>query len=147
MDQRPLTDADLPAVLALWRRSRYAAMPELEERLGHTPAEDATYFRLHVRPFAQVQVRVVDEVPVAFLALRDHVVSHLYVDPDHYGEGHGSALIAWAKAARPDGLELSTHQANVTARRFYEARGFRAVAFGVSPPPEREPDVLYRWLP
>ena len=147
MDQRPLTDADLPVVLALWRRSRYAAMPDLEERLGHTPAEDAAYFRLHVRPLARVQVRVVDGEPVAFLALQEHVVSHLYVDPDRQGEGHGSALIAWAKAERPSGLELSTHQANVAARRFYEARGFVAVAFGLSPPPEREPDVLYRWLP
>ncbi len=144
MEIRPLADDDLPVVLALWRRARYAAMPALEERLGHTPHEDATYFRLHLRPFARVMVRV-DQVPVAFLGLRDQVVTHLYVDPDHQGRGHGTALLEWAKAQRPDGLALFTHQRNLGARRFYEARGFRAAAFGISPPPEGEPDVLYRW--
>ena len=33
----------------------------------------------------------------------------------------------------------------VTARRFYERRGFEAYDHGRSPPPEDEPDVWYRW--
>jgi hypothetical protein len=42
-------------------------------------------------------------------------------------------------------LGLFTHQRNEKARRFYEARGFVAVRFGMSPPPENEPDVRYEW--
>jgi ribosomal protein S18 acetylase RimI-like enzyme len=54
-------------------------------------------------------------------------------------------LLDRAKELAPDGLTLFTHQGNERARAFYERRGFRAVAFGVSPPPESEPDVKYAW--
>jgi hypothetical protein len=47
----------------------------------------------------------------------------------------------------PGGLRLFTFQRNVPARSFYEKYGFRAVRFGVSPAPENEPDVEYRWEP
>ena len=33
------------------------------------------------------------------------------------------------------------------SRAFYEKRGFSAVRFGVSPPPESEADVEYHWKP
>jgi hypothetical protein len=33
------------------------------------------------------------------------------------------------------------------ARSFYEKHGFFPVRFGISPPPESEPDVLSRWKP
>ncbi len=33
------------------------------------------------------------------------------------------------------------------ARRFYEKNQFRVVRLGLSPPPENEPDVEYRWRP
>jgi hypothetical protein len=35
----------------------------------------------------------------------------------------------------------------MVARSFYEKQGFVAVYSGVSPPPESEPDVEYRWRP
>jgi hypothetical protein len=44
-------------------------------------------------------------------------------------------------------LELHTHQENYAARRLYEQHGFRAVKFGLSPPPENAPDVEYHWRP
>jgi ribosomal protein S18 acetylase RimI-like enzyme len=59
----------------------------------------------------------------------------------------GTALLDKAKELTPAGLTLFTHQRNARARTFYERRGFRAVAFGVSPPPESEPDVKYAWDP
>jgi hypothetical protein len=42
-------------------------------------------------------------------------------------------------------LELHTHQENHAARQLYEKHGFRAVKFGLSPPPEGAPDVEYHW--
>ena len=85
--------------------------------------------------------------PVGFLTLRGGFIGHLYVDPPCQGRGVGSALQAHAHERVPGRLELFTHQRNARARAFYERRGFRAVAFGTSPPPENEPDVRYVWEP
>ena len=52
-----------------------------------------------------------------------------------------------AKTLHPVSLELVTLQRNERARRFYESRGFVTTKFGISPPPESEPDVHYRWSP
>ena len=58
-----------------------------------------------------------------------------------------TALLDRAKTLSPEGITLYTHQRNENARAFYERRGFEAVEYGVSPPPESEPDVKYRWRP
>ena len=63
------------------------------------------------------------------------------------GGGKTSLMISLARELAPDGLTLFTHQRNNRARTFYERRGFRAVASGISPPPESEPDVKYAWDP
>ena len=67
------------------------------------------------------------------------------MDPRCQRRGVGTALLERAKELAPEGLTLFTHQRNERARAFYERRGFRAVQFGVSPPPESEPDVKYAW--
>lgn len=82
-----------------------------------------------------------------FLAMNQSYVDRLYVEPSKQRAGWGSLLIAKAKALCPDGLELHTHQENHRARNFYEKHGFRAVKFGISPPPESAPDVEYHWRP
>ena len=71
----------------------------------------------------------------------------MYVRPGAQRGGVGRALLAKARQLSPTGLELHTHQHNDRARRFYETHGFRAVAFGMSPAPENEPDVEYHWRP
>ena len=88
-----------------------------------------------------------DTAPLGLLALQAGFVSHLYVEPEVQRSGVGCALLAHAKSLFPDGLELYTHQSNVRARAFYERFGFRPLSFGVSPPPECEPDVRYGWAP
>jgi ribosomal protein S18 acetylase RimI-like enzyme len=56
-------------------------------------------------------------------------------------------MIEHARSLSPSLLELHTHQRNERARRFYEQHSFSVVQLGVSPPPESEPDVFYRWQP
>ena len=52
------------------------------------------------------------------------------------------------KELRPGGLTLWTFERNARAWAFYEARGFVASEFtDGSRNEEREPDVLYAWLP
>jgi GNAT superfamily N-acetyltransferase len=68
--------------------------------------------------------------------------------PSFQGLGIGDKLLAMAKELRPSGLTLWTFQRNARARQFYEARGFVASEFtDGSRNEEREPDVLYAWLP
>ncbi len=97
-----------------------------------------------------------DGTIVAMMALAEAEIDQLYVTPAWIGRGVGSRLVALAKVRRPDGLDLYTFQANTRARRFYEARGFVAVAWSdgtsadgrnVSTNEERQPDVRYAWRP
>ena len=59
--------------------------------------------------------------------------------------GIGQALLNFARERSPDHVWLYTLQINVGARAFYEKNGFVAEKFGISPPPENEPDVEYHW--
>jgi GNAT superfamily N-acetyltransferase len=83
---------------------------------------------------------------VAFLARRGEEIRLLYTRPDRIGMGAGTQLIDAAKASGVAALELWCFQANQRARRFYEARGFRAIRFtDGADNEERTPDVRYRW--
>jgi putative acetyltransferase len=83
---------------------------------------------------------------VAFLARQGEGVRLLYTRPDRIGIGAGTQLIDAAKASGIGSLELWCFQANERARRFYEARGFRAIRFtDGSQNEEQIPDIRYRW--
>ncbi len=135
---------EVEAVVRLWRRARDASQPWLEARMGHTPDDDLRFFEDTIARENDVWVAVDGEV-LGFLAISGERLGWLYVDPAAQRRGVGTALLDRAKALSPEGLTLFTHQRNEGARAFYERRGFLAVRFGVSPPPESEPDVLYRW--
>ena len=98
-------------------------------------------------PSCDLWVGTCDQRVVAYLALKGSYIDRLYVDPAEQRRGWGRRLLAHAKALRPQGLELHTHQANWGARALYEREGFVAVRFGVSPAPELAPDVEYHWRP
>lgn len=138
-------DHEVEPTVAVWVRSRREAQPWLEHRMGYTADANLAFFRGTVMRTTEVWVAARGDLIVGLLALAPGRVEHLYVDPPDQGHGLGSALLDHAKRLMPDGLTLFTHQRNRRARAFYEGRGFRAVAFGVSPPPESEPDVQYRW--
>ncbi len=83
---------------------------------------------------------------VAFLTLQGEEVRLLYTRPDRMGMGSGTQLLDAAKASGIGALELWCFQANERARRFYEARGFRAIRFTDGADNEEQmPDVRYRW--
>jgi ribosomal protein S18 acetylase RimI-like enzyme len=144
MEIRRLRDDEVGEVVRLWRRSRDASQPWLEARMGHTSEDDLRFFEGTIARENDVWVAVEGDV-LGFLAIADDRLGWLYVDPPAQGRGIGSALLDKAKALSPSGLTLYTHQRNERARAFYERRGFRVVSFGVRPPPESEPDVLYRF--
>ena len=142
---RPYKLDDFDAVTALWRRARELAFPEFQRTKGHSFEEDQAYFRDVILVNNDVWVAEVDGSAAAFMAIAGDFIDQLYVDPDHQRSGLGRALLEHAKALSPEHLWLFTLQININGRAFYERNGFRAVKFGVSPPPESEPDVEYHW--
>lgn len=71
-----------------------------------------------------------DGVPAGFSDLKaDGRVDMLFVHPAHRGVGIAGLLLATVEAeARRRGLTLLTTEASLTARPFFQARGFRVTA-------------------
>jgi GNAT superfamily N-acetyltransferase len=132
---------DALAITRVFQAARAEALPYLP--ILHADAEDRRFF---ARTIARSRTWVAEDQGqvVAFLALREDWVDHLYVNPTHYRRGLGGRLLEIAKAESPGGLRLYTFQRNARARSFYEKRGFVVVELGDgSGNEEREPDVLY----
>ena len=145
---RPAGPDDVEAAVGVWGRARWdAKQARLQARLDYSHGASLRHFRDVVMPENEVFVAVASGEVVGLLAIAGGKVNQIHVDPRWQGRGVGTALIELAKEQSPRGLTLSTFQENQTSRRFYEARGFRAIAFGISPAPESEPDVTYRWEP
>jgi GNAT superfamily N-acetyltransferase len=144
---RAYRPSDEDAVVRVWHRAGLAAYTFIPTWQAFALEEARRVFREHISPRCEIWVATLAEVAAAYVALAGTYVDRLYVDPPHWRLGLGSRLIEHAKALRPEGLELHTHQENLAARSFYERHGFVAVRFGVSPAPESVPDVEYHWRP
>lgn len=112
----------------------------------HTVAEDRWFIEnVILRDCAVTAAEDAGRI-VAFLALQGGEIRLLHTHPEWIGRGAGSLLVEHAKASGAAALELWCFQANTRARRFYEARGFRAIRFtDGADNEEKTPDVRYRW--
>jgi len=142
---RLLDPREIEPVVGLWRRSREDAQPWLEARMGYSPAQDLSFFRETLMASCEIWLVISEDSPKGLLAVDGDQIEQLYIDPTAQRQGFGSALLAHAKQRSDGRMVLHTHQRNERARRFYEAREFRVVSFGISGPPESEPDVFYEW--
>ncbi len=134
-------------VVKLWHLTKKAAYSYLPLEQSRTLEADSEFFHSVIVPRCDVWVADRENALVGFLAIKGSYIDRLYVSPDAQRIGIGEALLKQAMRLSPAGLELHTHQKNLVARAFYEKHGFFAVKFGVSPPPESEPDVEYHWRP
>lgn len=144
MTIRPFREPDLGAVVALWHASRRRAHWHIPVHRGFTIGDDRAFMVEKMLPRNDLWVAERGGVPVGFMAVAPGWVNQLYVAVDAQRSGVGSALIEHAKSLMDD-IRLHTFQANRVARAFYARHGFEEIAFGVSDPPENEPDVLLRW--
>ena len=140
---RSATDHDAPTIAELFHDS-YRLLTFLPQL--HSIDEFHRFVRRVLLKECAVTVAEDANAIVAFLAREGEEVRQLYVRPDRLGQGTGTLLVEAAKASGVAALELWCFQANGRARRFYEARGFRAIRFtDGAENEERTPDVRYRW--
>ena len=142
---REYRNEDFDAVTILWRISREKSIPEFQLEKGHFFFEDRDYFQKQIVKNNQIWVVESQNYPVGFMAMNNDFVDQLYIDPGHQRRGIGRSLLNLAREQSPDHVWLYTLQVNTSAREFYEKNGFVAEKFGISPPPESEPDVEYHW--
>ena len=144
---RAYCEEEADDVAGVWHRSGRVAYPYLPTWQAFTYNQALPVFREHIARKCRIWMGLNDTTIVAFLAMDGSIIDRLYVEPTHWRRGWGDQLVEFAKSLSPNGLELFTHQENTMARALYEKHGFKAVRFGISPPPESAPDVTYRWAP
>jgi GNAT superfamily N-acetyltransferase len=144
---RKFQSTDEDDVIGVWYRSGIAGYTFLPTWQAFTLEQARLVFDRVIRPNCAIWVAMLDERVVAYLAMKGTCIDRLYVDPLEWRKGWGTQLVNFAKQVSPAGLELHTHQENIAARALYERHGFRAIRFGLSPPPESAPDVEYHWRP
>jgi ribosomal protein S18 acetylase RimI-like enzyme len=142
---RDYAEEDFETLAARWHETNLVSYPYNEEQQKHTLADARRFFRNHVLATCQVLVAERSGQLVGMLALQVPWIRHFAIFPEHQRQGVGTALLRCARELSGAELRLYTFQRNTPARAFYEKHGFDAVAFGVSPAPESEPDVEYRW--
>jgi GNAT superfamily N-acetyltransferase len=138
---------EAPAVAHVWLRSRSASIPSIPAPV-HSEEAVRAWFSGVVLPTLDVWVATSgDGHLVGLLVLDGHWVDQLYVDPDWFGRGSGSALLVLAKQLHPTGLDLWTFASNRGARRFYERHGFSAFDSTDHDNEEGAPAIHDRWAP
>jgi ribosomal protein S18 acetylase RimI-like enzyme len=150
VDFRPATVGDADAVADVYLRSRKELVSCAP--LVHCDEDVRDWIRRQLIPAGCTTVGVADGLIIGFLAVSRGTdcswIDQLYLLPSWVDRGIGSRLLELAESGLPSPIRLYTFQCNERARRFYERRGFKAIAFGDgSGNEERCPDILYEWGP
>jgi ribosomal protein S18 acetylase RimI-like enzyme len=143
---RRADQADAEFIAAIFTSSRRAAMPYLP--LLYTELQVLEWIKDVVLRNSLVMLAIADDRSTGgFASVQSGVLEHLYVSPLLQGYGLGTLLLAAAKEESPRGLRLHVFQRNLSARQFYERRGFKLVELrDGSSNEEGEPDAVYEWI-
>jgi len=133
IDIRRYRPGDLAGLIALFRdtvRRVNGRDYSPQQVMAWAPDEiDARQWR-HRFDNKVVWVADLEGTPVGFVDVaRDGLIDMLYVHADHQGKGIASLLLRTVEAsARTRGLLRLFTEASITARPFFEHRGFRVIA-------------------
>lgn len=112
----------------------------------HSAEDVARHYRGHVFVTCRVLVAEREGAVAGFLAVDgEGFVAALFVAAAARGQGVGAALVAAARALRPEGLSLWTFEANAGARRFYARQGFAEAGRTEGENDEGLPDLRFEW--
>jgi ribosomal protein S18 acetylase RimI-like enzyme len=143
---RAYADGDFDVVSERWHETNLVSYRYNEVQQKHTLADARSFFRTQLLPACQVRVATRADQLLGMIAVEAPWIRHFAVFPEHQRQGVGTVLLGHAREISPRELRLFTFQRNVAARAFYARHGFAVVALGISPAPELEPDVEYRWI-
>jgi ribosomal protein S18 acetylase RimI-like enzyme len=142
---RAYVEDDFDDLVARWHETNLVSYRYNAVQQQHTLADARTFFRDKLLPACEIWVAERSGELLGLLCLEAPWIRHFAIFPGHQRRGIGTALLQRARESSPAEIRLYTFQRNEAARAFYEKQGFVAVAYGVSPAPELEPDVEYRW--
>ena len=142
---RKFVEDDFDDLVARWHETNLVSYRYNAEQQKHALADARRFFRDKVLSACEVWIATQSGQLLGVLCLEAPWIRHFAIFPEHQRKGIGTALLQKARERSPAELRLFTFQRNEAARAFYGKHGFVAVAFGVSPAPELEPDVEYRW--
>ncbi len=133
IDIRRYRPGDLARLIALFRdtvRRINGRDYSQQQVMAWAPDEIDARRWMHRFDSKEVWVADLDGAPVGFVDVaRDGLIDMLYVDADHQGIGIASLLLRTVEArARARGLLRLFTEASITARPFFEHRGFRVIA-------------------
>ena len=149
VDFRRATVGDVDSVGDVYLRSRKELVSCAP--LAHSDEDVRDWIRRRLIPAGHTTVAVADGLIIGLLAVSRGIecswIDQLYLLPTWVGRGIGSRFVELAQSELPSPIRLYTFQCNERARRFYERRGFKAIAFGDgSGNEEKCPDILYEWV-
>ena len=130
-------------IAQIHKLARAKAMPWLP--VIHTPEEELDYFAGTVLPQQEVRVTGRNGQIAGFVAFQDAWLNHLYIHPQFWRKGLGSALLTEVQTAAPS-LQVWTFEQNTPARHFYTRHGFQeAERTNGHRNEEKTPDVRLIW--
>jgi len=113
---------DIPALAGIAERSYRAAFNEILEP-AILDGRNASFFAERFREtLDRLTLAETQGAPLGFLVVTDSHIDMLFVDPDAFGQGVGTALLAHAEANGATSLECFCD--NHPARRFYARHGW-----------------------
>ncbi|HEY4921436.1 MAG TPA: GNAT family N-acetyltransferase [Xanthobacteraceae bacterium] len=133
IDVRRYRPNDLAGLIALFRdtvRRINGRDYSQQQVMAWAPDQIDARRWMHRFDSKEVWVADLDGAPVGFVDVaRDGLIDMLYVHAEHQGIGIASLLLRTVEAgARAHGLLRLFTEASITARPFFEHRGFRVIA-------------------
>jgi GNAT superfamily N-acetyltransferase len=142
---RPYRSSDLIEVVALWHASKRVAFDYVAVQQHYSLEDDRAHFREVIAKECDVWLAERGDQVLGLVAIKGDLIDQLFVRVGAQRRGVGGALLEKAKELSPSRLRAYTFQKNTAARAFFEKHGFHVVSTGVSPWPEKEPDLEYLW--
>jgi len=133
---------DTDALVRMWRASFEHGVGVIDP---HPIEEQIEYLRSKVLPANRARVAKEGDSIVGFLASNPESVAQVDVCVQRIGQGIGTRLLRLAQSESSGSLWLFTFARNSRACRFFERRGFIAVAHGFEPMWKCD-DVKYQWV-
>jgi len=125
---RPITEADIPGLRALYVRSNDSVGLPLPE--GYFENDGRLFVSKTIRE-AQTLVSIEENRIAGVVCFTEDFLEALFVEPGFFGRGIGSALLKRAIDGKKS-LRLNVYRDNERAVRFYLRHAFRITSGGVN---------------